>query len=205
MENQRVLIQINYLLPLTLDMVDNTKDIYDASFMLGINEDPTAEYFLDESGFVLKKIEGSFLPLNIHAENISLLSYEENDGKDGYDKDITMEYILKFTNGRVVNVDLKSTQISDSNIRINNFEIFHDLIMKKRNAWYNKYIFDTNFCTKIKLYSIIWPIHFIKVAINSLFDKVSEDKYTSPSFIKELQQKALKNPKFIKNRGSCGQ
>ena len=132
-------IQCNSPLPLPLDVIDIYPDIYDQEFQTKDLENLLDNYILNEDGELLwvkkeyewKDDDNYFLkgymevtkeeivPSNFHGIlNFYCYQTVEEDVENNTAKDISIDYLAKFTNGKLENIEILSYEIIDATVRI---------------------------------------------------------------------------------------
>lgn len=183
-------IQCNYPLPLPLEVSDYLPDIYEQEFQTKDLENLLGHYILTEEGELLeirkeykwKDDESYFLkgymevikeeivPTNFHGV-INFYCYETvyEDESQNKSKDISIDYLAKFTNGVLSNIELLTYEITDSTSRILNLKNMMEENAKIQKRWYNKYIFNTKYWRFIKNKIILAPINLLRKFIDKLY------------------------------------
>lgn len=176
-------IQCNYPLPIPLEVVDIFPDLYDQEFQTKDLENLLEQYILNEDGELLrihKKYEwkdddSAFLkgymevvsqkivPSNFHGV-LNFYCYEtiHEDKSSDKAKDISIDYLAKFTNGKIENIEILNYEITDATVRIIELKNTMKKYEELRKRWYNKYIFHTKLWKFIKWKIIIKPIDLLK-------------------------------------------
>lgn len=153
-------IEISYPLPLPLEVIDKLPDLYKEEFQTKDLECAMELYFLGEDGALnllkqerewvdddssflkgyLKVIKEEIVPINYHGI-INLYAYEriENENETGFD--ISVDYLAKFSNGKLESIELEDFEIRDASESIKETKIFFKKLDKERKKWYNKYFF----------------------------------------------------------------
>lgn len=182
-------IQCNYPLPISLEIADILPDLYDQEFQTKDLENLLDTYILDENGQLLwvkkeykwvddeeaflkgymEKVNEEIVPSNFHGI-LNFYCYEtvEEDLENNKAKDITIDYLAKFTNGKIENIEILSYEIIDATVRVIELKNTIQQHEKRRKLWYNKYLFHTKLWKFIKWKIIIKPIELIK----KIFDKI---------------------------------
>jgi hypothetical protein len=184
-------IQVNYPLPLPLEVSEIAHDIYDFDFH---NQDlPSGSYIIDQSGFLLRgedqevvtgkdsegkdKIEivKSFSQFNFHGYftmAVSALIKEEDPKKL---TSVSIQYTVKFTDDKVSTINFDTHYIYDaSNLEKMREEMIADA-KKKSNHFYNKYIFNTKIWHFLKINLLIKPLYYIKYFIDIFYSFLVRD------------------------------
>jgi hypothetical protein len=183
-------IECNYPLPLPLDVVDVLPDIYDQEFQTKDLENLLELYYLNEDGDLLwrkrkyewKDDDSTFLKgymdvvseetvrqdfhgiLNFYCYETVYSSEDRNSGID-----VSIDYLAKFTNGKVENIEVLSYEITDATERLLDLKQVFAGMDKQRKLWYNKYIFYTKFWRFIKNKIILAPVNLLRKSIDKLY------------------------------------
>ena len=182
-------IQCNYPLPLPLEIVDIFPDPYDKEFQTKDLENLLEQYILNEDGELLriqkeyewKDDDSAFLkgymdvvsqeivPSNFHGV-LNFYCYEtiHEDESSDKAKDVTIDYLAKFTNGKIENIEILSYEITDATVRIIELKNTMRKNEEYRKLWYNKYIFNTKYWRFIKNKIILRIINFFKKLLDKL-------------------------------------
>lgn len=182
-------IECDYPLPLPLEVVDIMPDPYSQEFQTKDLENLMDTYILSEEGELLwikkeykwKDDDDSFLkgymevtkqeivPTNFHGI-LNFYCYETvyDEKTSNNVKDVSIDYLAKFTNGKLENIEILSYEINDATVRLINLKNTLKEYEKRRNRWYNKYIFHTKYWKFIKNKIILAPIK----SISKFFDKI---------------------------------
>jgi hypothetical protein len=183
-------VQCNYPLPLPLDVVDIYPDLYEKEFQTKDLENLLDHYILNEDGELLwikkeyewKDDDSHFLkgymevtkeeivPSNFHGI-LNFYCYEtvEEDVENNTAKDVSIDYLAKFTNGKIENIEILSYEIIDATVRIVDLKTSIKKHAELRKRWYNKYIFYTKFWKFVKNKVILAPISFLKTGLDKLY------------------------------------
>jgi hypothetical protein len=190
-------IQCNYPLPLPLEVVNVLPDLFDQEFQTKDFENLLDNYILNEEGelfhikkeykwktggesFLERSLEGSLegslevvkeetVPYNFHGVvNFYCYATVNEDSTSDKAQDVSLEYLAKFTNGKLENIELFSYEIIDATVRLLDLKAFLKKQEEKRNLWYNKYFFYTKFWKVVKWKVIIAPINLIKKVCDNL-------------------------------------
>jgi hypothetical protein len=183
-------IQCNYPLPLPLEVIDIFPDPYDQEFQTKDLESLLDNYILNENGELLwikkeyawKDDDSSFLkgymevvkeeivPSNFHGV-LNFYCYEtiHEDESSDKAKDISIDYLAKFTNGKLENIEVLSYEIIDATVRIIDLKNTMRKHEKQRNLWYNKYIFNTKYWRFIKNNIILKPIDLLRKGLDKVY------------------------------------
>lgn len=182
-------IECDYPLPLPLEVVDIMPDPYSQEFQTKDLENLMDTYILNEEGELLwikkeykwKDDDDSFLkgymevtkqeivPANFHGI-LNFYCYETvyDEKTSNNVKDVSIDYLAKFTNGKIENIEILSYEINDATARLIDLKNTLKKYEKRRNRWYNKYIFHTKYWKFIKNKIILAPIK----SISKFFDKI---------------------------------
>lgn len=175
-------IQCNCTLPLPLEVIDVMPDIYDQEFQTKDMECLMDLYILDAQGRLQKEerishwvdddsyfLKGYFdstcektLDTNFHGViNFYIYArvYDDKDEKSG--KDVSIDFMSKFTNGVLDYVEVQSFEILDATDTINSIKEMHENWEKIRNLWHNKYFFDTKLIRffRKKIIKAVYKLH----------------------------------------------
>lgn len=175
-------IQCNLALPLPLEVIDIMPDIYDHEFQTKDMECLMDLYMLDDQGRLHKEertshwvdddsyfLKGYFdstcekiVDLNFHGVlNFYMYEtvYDDKDRNSG--KDVSIDFLAKFTNGLLDFVEVQSFEILDATDRITSIKEIHENCEKIRNLWYNKYFFDTKLVRffRKKIIKAVYKLH----------------------------------------------
>lgn len=182
-------IKCNYPLPLPLEVIDIMPDPYDQDFQTKDLENLLDDYYLNEDGLLLwhkrkyewkdddsaflkgymDVVEEEIVPTDFHGV-INFYCYEtvHEDESSDKAKDVSIDYLAKFTNGKLENIEVISYEIRDATVRIIDLKNTMKKYEERRNRWYNKYIFYTKSWRFIKNKIILTAIDFLR----KLLDKV---------------------------------
>ncbi len=183
-------IECNYPLPLPLEVVDILPDIYDQEFQTKDLENLLDLYYLNEDGrlfwrkrkYQWKDDDSSFLKgyMDVAEEEIvpqdfhGILNfycyetvYSSEDRNSGID--VTIDYLAKFTNGKIENIEVLSYEITDATDRLIRLKETFNGMDKQRKLWYNKYIFYTKFWRFVKNKIILAPVNLLRKSIDKLY------------------------------------
>ena len=173
-------IRADYPLPFTLEMVDWDLDIQEMPFQTKDLENFMEEYFInpegelyyvkhtrewvdDDDAFLkgyLKIVDTEIVPANFHGV-VYFYCYEDHPEKDGKHYMLYAEYEAKFSNNKLVNIELFDANIEDvTEYKLKNEEFFEKL-EKQKNKWYNKYIMYTKPVKFVrrKIYKFFYNLH----------------------------------------------
>jgi len=165
-------------------------DIYDQEFQTKDLENLLDLYYLNEDGHLFwckrkyewKDDDSSFLKgymdivseetvpqdfhgiLNFYCYETVYSSEDRNSGID-----ISIDYLAKFTNGKVENIEVLSYEITDATERLVRLKETFDGFEEKRKLWYNKYIFHTKFWRFVKNKIILAPVNLLRKSIDKLY------------------------------------
>lgn len=183
-------IECNYPLPLPLEVIDILPDIYNQEFQTKDLENLLDTYIINEDGELLwikkeyrwKDDEDAFLkgymetvkeeivPSNFHG-TLNFYFYEtvyENEF-DIIAKDVTVDYLAKFTNGKIENIEVLSYEIIDATVRVKDLKNTLQKHEERRKRWYNKYIFYTKYWRFIKNKIILVPVDLLRKFFDKLY------------------------------------
>jgi hypothetical protein len=183
-------IQCNYPLPLPLEVIDIMSDPYDQEFQTKDLENLLDLYYLnndgvlywhkkkyewkdDDSSFLkgyMDVVEEEIVPTDFHGV-LNFYCYEtvEEDMENNKAKDVTIDYLAKFTNGKLENIEILSYEIIDATVRIIDLKNTIKKHEERRNRWYNKYIFYTKVWRFIKNKIILNSIDFFRKILDKLY------------------------------------
>ena len=183
-------IECNYPLPLPLEVVDIMPDLYEQEFQTKDLENLLDLYYLNEDGILywrkrkyewkdddeaflkgyMDVVEEEIVPTDFHGV-LNFYCYEtvEKDLENNKAKDVTIDYLAKFTNGKLENIEVLSYEIIDATVRIIDLKNTMKKHEERRNRWYNKYIFYTKYWKWIKNKIILAPISFLKKILDKLY------------------------------------
>jgi len=153
---------INYPLPLPLEVVDYIPDIYQKEFQTKDLSNFLEDYILEEDGRLIevsvkrewvddddsflkgyfKVIDQKNIPTNYHGV-LEFYAYERIHTGDGKGTDISIDYLAKFNDGTLTDIDLLEYEVRDSSEDIKRTNEFFKQLENKRSKWYNKYFFGT--------------------------------------------------------------
>jgi hypothetical protein len=179
-------IQVNYPLPIPLEVSEIAHDIYDHDFL---NQDlPSGSYIIDQSGFLLRgedqevvtgkdsegkdKIEivKSFSQFKFHGYFTMVISAfikEEEDPKKL--TSVSIQYTVKVTDDKVSTINLDTHIIYDASGIEEMREKAIASAKNKSNYFYNKYIFNTKIWHFLKINLLIKPVYYIKYFIDIFY------------------------------------
>jgi hypothetical protein len=183
-------IECNYPLPLPLEVIDVLPDPYDQEFQTKDLENLLDLYYLNEDGILywrkrkyewkdddnaflkgyMEVIEEEVVPTNFHGV-LNFYCYETvyQNEFDVLAKDVTIDYLAKFTNGKLENIEVLSYDIIDATVRIIDLKNTMKKHEERRNRWYNKYIFYTKVWRFIKNKIILGPIDLLRKFLDKLY------------------------------------
>ena len=183
-------IECNYPLPLPLEVIDILPDIYNQEFQTKDLENLLDLYYLNEDGVLYwrkrkyewKDDDDAFLkgymdvvkeevvPTDFHGV-LNFYCYEtvEEDLKNNKAKDITIDYLAKFTNGKLENIEVLSYEVRDATVRIIDLKNTMKKHEERRKRWYNKYIFYTKGWKFIKNKIILAPINLLRKFLDKIY------------------------------------
>lgn len=182
-------IECNYPLPLPLEVIDVMPDPYDQEFQTKDLENLLDLYYLNEDGVLywrkrkyewkdddsaflkgyMDVIEEEVVPTDFHGV-LNFYCYEtvDEDIENNKAKDITIDYLVKFTNGKLENIEILDYEVRDATVRIIDLKNTMRKHEERRKRWYNKYIFYTKCWRFIKNKIILAPINLLR----KFFDKI---------------------------------
>jgi hypothetical protein len=183
-------IECNYPLPLPLEVVDILPDPYDQEFQTKDLENLLDLYYLNEDGVLywrkrkyewknddsailkgyMDVVDEEVVPTDFHGV-LNFYCYEtvHEDESSDKAKDVTIDYLAKFTNGKLENIEVLSYEIIDATVRIIDLKYTMKKHEERRNRWYNKYIFYTKFWRFVKNKVILASISFLKTVLDKLY------------------------------------
>lgn len=183
-------IQCNYPLPLPLEVIDVMPDPYDLEFQTKDLENLLDNYYLNEDGVLswhkkkykwkdddstflkgyMDVVEEEIVPTDFHGV-LNFYCYEtvEKDIENNKAKDICIDYLAKFTNGKLENIEVLSYEIIDATVRIIDLKNTMKKHEERRKRWYNKYIFYTKGWKFIKNKIILNPIDLLRKFLDKLY------------------------------------
>jgi hypothetical protein len=190
-------IQCNYPLPLPLEIVDIFPDVYNQEFQTKDLENLLDNYILNEDGELLwvkkeykwvddedaflkgymEKISEEIIPSNFHGilnfycyetvhESGQTMSFKDGEVNA---KDVSIDYLAKFTNGKIDFIEVLSYEVSDASVRLIQLKENITKANIKANRFYNKYLLHTKFWKFIKWKIIIKPIELIKKISDKIY------------------------------------
>jgi hypothetical protein len=183
-------IKCNYPLPLPLDIVDVLPDVYDQEFQTKDLDNVLEVYYLNEDGSLHERkrkyewvdddsaflkgymdvVEEQIVPSNFHGV-LNFYCYEtvyaSKDRTSGLD--IGIDYLAKFTNGIVENIEVLSYGITDATERLLDLKETFAGFEKQKKLWYNKYIFHTEFWRFVRNKIVLAPVNFLRKSIDKLY------------------------------------
>lgn len=183
-------IECNYPLPLPLEVVDIFPDIYDQEFQTKDLENLLDLYYLNEDGVLywrkrkyewkdddsaylkgyMDVVEEEVVPTDFHGV-LNFYCYETVNEDESSDKakDVTIDYLAKFTNGKLENIEVLSYEIRDATVRIIELKNTMKKHEERRKRWYNKYIFYTKYWKFIKNKIILAPIDLLRKLLDKIY------------------------------------
>jgi hypothetical protein len=183
-------IQCNYPLPLPLEVVDIFPDVYDQEFQTKDLENLLDLYYLNEDGTLnwrkrkykwkdddsaffkgyMDVIEEEIVPVDFHGV-LNFYCYEtiHEDESSDKAKDVSIDYLAKFTNGKIENIEILSYEIQDATVRIIQLKDTMQKHEERRKRWYNKYIFYTKYWKFIKNKIILAPIDLLRKFLDKIY------------------------------------
>jgi hypothetical protein len=183
-------IECNYPLPLPLEVVDIFPDIYDQEFQTKDLENLLDLYYLNEDGVLywrkrkyewkdddnaffkgyMDVVDEEVVPINFHGV-LNFYCYEtvHEDESSDKAKDVTIDYLAKFTNGKLENIKVLSYEVRDATVRIIDLKNTMKKHEERRKRWYNKYIFYTKYWKFIKNKIILAPIDLLRKLLDKIY------------------------------------
>ena len=183
-------IECNYPLPLPLEVVDIMPDLYEQEFQTKDLENLLDLYYLNEDGILywrkrkyewkdddeaflkgyMDVVEEEIVPTDFHGV-LNFYCYEtvEKDLENNKAKDVTIDYLAKFTNGKLENIEVLSYEIIDATVRIIDLKNTMKKHEERRKRWYNKYIFYTKGWKWIKSKIILAPIDLLRKFLDKIY------------------------------------
>ena len=183
-------IECNYPLPLPLEVIDILPDIYNQEFQTKDLENLLDLYYLNEDGILywrkrkyewkdddnaflkgyMDVVEEEVVPTDFHGV-LNFYCYEtvEEDIENNKAKDVTIDYLAKFTNGKLENIEVLSYEIRDATVRIIDLKNTMKKHEERRKRWYNKYVFYTKGWRFIKNKIILNPIDLLRKFLDKLY------------------------------------
>jgi hypothetical protein len=183
-------IECNSPLPLPLEVVDVLPDPYDQEFQTKDLENLLDLYYLNEDGILywrkrkyewkdddnaflkgyMDVVEEEVVPTDFHGV-LNFYCYEtvEEDIENNKAKDVTIDYLAKFTNGKLENIEVLSYEIRDATVRIIDLKNTMKKHEERRKRWYNKYLFYTKGWKFIKNKIILNPIDLLRKFLDKLY------------------------------------
>ncbi len=127
----------------------------------------------DDNAFLkgyMDVVEEEVVPTDFHGV-LNFYCYEtvEEDIENNKAKDITIDYLAKFTNGKLENIEVLSYEIYDATVRIIDLKNTMKKHEERRNRWYNKYIFYTKYWRFIKNKIILAPIDLLRKFLDKVY------------------------------------
>ena len=183
-------IECNYPLPFPLEVVDIMPDLYVQEFQTKDLENLLDLYYLNEDGILywrkrkyewkdddnaflkgyMDVVEEEIVPTDFHGV-LNFYCYEtvEKDLENNQAKDVTIDYLAKFTNGKLENIEVLSYEIIDATVRIIDLKNTMRKHEERRKRWYNKYIFYTKGWRFIKNKIILAPINLLRKFLDKIY------------------------------------
>lgn len=183
-------IECNYPLPLPLEVIDVTPDPYDLEFQTKDLENLLDVYYLNEDGILywrkrkyewkdddnaflkgyMDVVEEEVVPTDFHGV-LNFYCYETiyEDKSSDKAKDVTIDYLAKFTNGKIENIEILSYEVRDATVRIIDLKNTMKKHEERRNRWYNKYLFYTKGWRFIKNKIILDSIDLLRKFLDKLY------------------------------------
>jgi hypothetical protein len=183
-------IECNYPLPLPLEVVDILPDPYDQEFQTKDLENLLDLYYLNEDGVLywrkrkyewkdddnaylkgyMDVVEEEVVPTDFHGV-LNFYCYEtvHEDESSDKAKDVTIDYLAKFTNGKLENIEVLSYEVRDATVRIIDLKNTMKKHEERRKRWYNKYIFHTKYWRFIKNKIILAPVDLLRKFLDKVY------------------------------------
>jgi len=183
-------IECNHPLPLPLEVIDVLPDIYDNEFQTKDLENLLDLYYLNEDGILywrkrkyewkddddsflkgyMDVVEEEVIPHDFHGI-LNFYCYETVYSSEDKDSglDVSIDYLAKFTNGKIENIEILSYEVRDATDRIINLKNTLRKHDERRNRWYNKYIFYTKFWRFVKNKIILAPVNLLRKSIDKFY------------------------------------
>jgi hypothetical protein len=123
----------------------------------------------DDSAFLkgyLKVIKEEIVPTNYHGL-INLFAYERIEQEEEKGFDISLDYLAKFSNGKLESIELEDFEIIDASKSIKETKMFFKKLKEERKKWYNKYFFYSKPYQLIKTF-ILKGLYSIQNGISDL-------------------------------------
>lgn len=183
-------IECNYSLPLPLEVIDILPDVYNQEFQTKDLENLLDLYYLNEDGILywrkrkyewkddddaflkgyMDVVEEEVVPTDFHGIlNFYFYKTVEEDLENNKAKDVTIDYLAKFTNGKLENIEVLSYEIIDATVRIIDLKNTMQKHEERRKRWYNKYIFHTKYWRFIKNKIILAPINLLRKFLDKIY------------------------------------
>ena len=174
-------IECNYPLPLSKELIElEDFNIYGVEFQTKSFENLMELYIITEEGELFRKKidykwvddEEYFLKGYMKATKEELIKenyhgiiefycYEdikkEVNGKIR-ETSISVDYIAKFSDGKIVSIDLVNQTIEDTTEHYEKMQSLFKEMKVQRNKWYNKYLLDTKQFKEFKRHCIYKPL-----------------------------------------------
>jgi hypothetical protein len=183
-------VYCNYPLPVSQAVVDTGFDYQGHDYQTKDLNNCLCEYTITEEGDLIEKVverewvddDNAFFKgymketasrnekVNYHGI-IRMYTYHSMDKNiNGEEKEITitLEYEVKFTNGKLETINLIQEEIEDTTERKEEQDEFFNKIAKQRNKWYNKYIFNTKGYNSFVKMFIIKPLYNLHILTGKL-------------------------------------
>ena len=153
---------VNYPLPLPLQVIDHIPDVYEKEFQTKDLSNFLEDYILEEDGKLIevavkrewvddddsflkgyfKVVDEKNIPTNYHGI-LEFYAYERIHTGEGKGIDVSIDYLAKFNDGILVDIDMLEFEVRDASEDIKRTNEFFKEIENKRNKWYYKYILGT--------------------------------------------------------------
>jgi hypothetical protein len=173
-------LEVIDIFPDPYDQEFQTKDLENLLDLYYLNEDGTLnwrkqkyEWKDDDSAFLkgyMEVVEEEIVPIDFHGI-LNFYCYEtiHEDESSDKAKDISIDYLAKFTNGKIENIEILSYEIRDATVRIIELKNTMKKHEERRKRWYNKYIFYTKTWRFIKNKIILAPLNFLRKGVDKIY------------------------------------
>ena len=155
-------IKCDYPLPVTMEMVDFDIDVQDVIFQTKDFENLMEEYIISEDGELLlvkksfkwvedgsqffkghlEEIDSKIVPADFHGK-INFYCYEDLPEMDGVMRVFDAEYEAKFTDNKLVDLQLVDCKIIDNTQHVKDLNELFDKREQEMKKWKNKYFWNT--------------------------------------------------------------
>jgi hypothetical protein len=168
------------VMPDPYDQEFQTKDLENLLDLYYLNEDGVLywrkrkyEWKDDDSAYLkgyMDVVEEEVVPTDFHGI-LNFYFYEtvHEDESSDKAKDVTIDYLAKFTNGKLENIEVLSYEIRDATVRIIDLKNTMKKHEERRNRWYNKYIFYTKYWRFIKNKIILAPVDLLRKFLDKVY------------------------------------